>query len=40
MLVVRDVGVPGKVECIGSCNLFAAGFVTRTNALAKLPEFI
>jgi hypothetical protein len=40
MLVVRDVRVLGKVECVGSGNPFAAGFVTRTNALAKSPKFI
>ncbi len=39
-LVVRDVQVPDKVDCVGSCNSFAAGFVTRTDALAELPEFI
>jgi hypothetical protein len=38
MLVVRDVGVPGKVECVGSCSPFAASFVTPTNALIELPE--
>jgi hypothetical protein len=40
MLVVRDIGVLGKVECVGSCNSIAAVLVTYTDALAKLPEFI
>ncbi len=40
MLVVRDVRVRDQVECVGPCNLFAAGFVTRTYSLAETPKFI
>jgi hypothetical protein len=40
MLLVRDIQVRDQVECVGPCNLFAAGFVTRTYSLSQMPEFI
>ncbi len=40
MFVVRDVWVSDQVECVGLCNLFAAGLVARTNFLAQTPKFI